>query len=89
MRHEICSNDGACPKERGSSTGDAEWIRILPGDMVESHPVVRDLRRRLEANEAALAAKEREITRLQVAVAFGLRELPSIERDRLGGTTLP
>lgn len=63
-------------------------MRMLLSETVESHPVVRDLRKRLEAKDADLAAKEREIARLRVAVAFGLRELPA-ERSSVDGITGP
>jgi hypothetical protein len=87
-RRDTGSSESASPKTHGEPTKDAEWIRVLPGDAVESHPVVRDLRRRLEAREADLAAKEREIARLQVAVAFGLREVPG-DRGRVAGAPVP
>jgi hypothetical protein len=62
--------------EKRGRSGSTEWILELPGDLLEPHPLVRELRHTLEAKEAALADKEQEITRLQVALAFGLKELP-------------
>jgi hypothetical protein len=38
---------------------------------------VRELRRILESKDAALADKEKQIARLQVALTFGLKKLPA------------
>jgi hypothetical protein len=53
-----------------------EWIRSIPGELLEPHPLVRELRHALEAKDSTLAAKEREIARLEVALAFGIERLP-------------
>ena len=54
----------------------AEWIRALPGDLLEPHPLVKELRYALRTKEATLADKDREIARLHVAIAFGLKQIP-------------
>lgn len=62
--------------ELGVESGPREWIRALPGDALEPHPLVQELRRTIHAKDEALARTEREIARLRVAVAFGLAEVP-------------
>jgi len=53
-----------------------EWIRSIPGELLEPHPLVKELRLALRAKDSTLADREREIARLRVALAFGIRELP-------------
>jgi hypothetical protein len=50
--------------------------------LLEPHPLVQELRHALQAKEASLADKDREIARLHVALAFGIKELP-LRRDRM------
>jgi len=76
MRRVAERSSSKRPEETEMLFGSIEWIRALPGDLLEPHPLVRELRQTLQAKDAALADKEREITRLQVALAFGLKELP-------------
>jgi hypothetical protein len=85
MRRDAERSNDARSEERRTRFGSIEWIRALPGEMLEPHPLVRELRQTLEAKDAALADKEREITRLRVALAFGLKEIP-LEPDRSDGT---
>jgi len=59
-----------------------EWVLGIPGDLLEPHPLVVELRRALRTKEEALADKEREIARLEVALAFGIDELPRPSRRR-------
>jgi|GEM_PF-5009323 len=54
----------------------ADDVRTLPRDVLEPHPLVRELRQALQSKEASLADKDREIARLQVAITFGIKELP-------------
>ncbi|TFH08438.1 MAG: hypothetical protein E4H08_07785 [Candidatus Atribacteria bacterium] len=61
-----------------------EFIRALPRDLLEPHPLVKELRIVLQAREASLADKDKEIARLQVAVAFGIKELPH-RREHVDG----
>jgi len=61
----------------GARAGTAEWISPFPGDVLELHPSVRELQRALQVRDAALADKDREIARLRVALAFGIKDLPA------------
>ena len=66
-------------EERGSvlpEGDDCKAVVALLNYAVENHPLVRELRAKLRMKEAMLAQKDREIGRLQVAVAFGLKKLP-------------
>jgi hypothetical protein len=60
----------------GLEAGRVEWVCALPADLVERHPLVRGLRGALNEKATELARTPREIGRLQVAVAFGLRRIP-------------
>jgi hypothetical protein len=53
-----------------------EWIRTLPSDLLELHPLVKELRYALQTKDASLVNKDREIARLHVAIAFGLKQIP-------------
>jgi hypothetical protein len=67
---------------RNAEPTSTESIRTLPSDLLEPHPLVQELRHALQAKEASLADKDREIARLHVALAFGIKELP-LRRDRM------
>ncbi len=54
----------------------ADFVRALPGDLLEPHPLVKELRQALQSKDISLAAKDRQIARLHVALTFGIKELP-------------
>jgi hypothetical protein len=60
----------------GRDPASPDYIRTLPSVLIEPHPLVRELRQALQAKEACLADRDREIARLHVAIAFGIKELP-------------
>jgi len=79
MREE---RNGRTPDPRsdgGLSSGNLQdWIRALPADLIEPHGLVQELRRAIQQKDRTLAEREREISRLHVALAFGLRSVPGI-----------
>ena len=54
----------------------ANDVRALPRELLEPHPLVIELRQELQSKDTTLADKDREIARLQVAIAFGIKDLP-------------
>ena len=54
----------------------SESVSLLPNHVIEDHPLVQELRASLKLKEVLLAEKDREIARLEVALAFGLKKLP-------------
>lgn len=69
----------------GSEIGHADWVCALPADLLEPHPLVRELRGALHKKEVELARTQREVARLRVAVAFGLRRIPQETGGRDAG----
>lgn len=77
--------DEPMERPKAGAGGPVEWIRTLPADALEPHPLVQELRRALHSREAALARTEREVARLRVAVAFGLPNVPGRSDGLSGG----
>lgn len=61
---------------RKEASASPEWIRTLPSDLMELHPLVKELRCALQTKDATLVNKDREIARLHVAITFGLKKIP-------------
>ena len=72
------------PRIAGAPASPSEdWIRSIPDALLEPHPLVRGLRLELREKAASLADKQREIARLEAALAFGLKRLP-VDRSSPG-----